>query len=376
MINTKKLGIGMIGTGFMGKAHTLAYKTASVCFEDIGAIPELKIIASQRAERAEKACQKFGFQRWTTDWQDVTNDPEVDIVDICTPNYLHKEMAVAAAKAGKHIMCEKPLGLNGIEAKEIYDVIMNSGVKCLVCYNYRKVPAVAQAKKMIDEGQLGEIYHFRGSYLQDWLLNYDKNFSWKLSSQTSGAGTLGDIGSHIIDISRYLIGEPIEVCGKHRTIIKKRIDQKTKSLCDVDVDDAGSFLMRFEEGITAAIEATRFANGHKNHLSFEVNGSKGSVRFNYERMNELEYYSSEDPAGSQGFRTILTGPKHPNGASLWPIPGINIGYTEIKAIEVYDLIQAIIKGTDVSPSVYDGLRANQIVDAILSSGEKNCWITI
>lgn len=376
MGSMKKLGIGMIGTGFMGKAHTLAYKTAAVCFEDLGALPELKVITSKNPARAEEYCQRFGFERWVTDWHDVVNDPEVDIVDISTPNYLHREMAVAAAKAGKHIMCEKPLGLNSTEAKEIYDAIQKAGVKNLICYNYRKTPAVAFAKKMIDNGDLGEIYHFRGTYLQDWALNYDRSYSWKFSSKTTGSGALGDIGSHIIDIGRYLLGEPVKICGKHRTIVNKRMDPQTHSLRDVDVDDAGSFLMQFKNGITATIEATRFANGYKNFLSFEVNGSRGSVRFNYERMNELEYYSSEDPVDRQGYRTILTGPVHPHGKALWPIPGINIGYTEIKAVEVYDLIQAITKGTEASPNCYDGLRANQIVDAVLKSGKNGGWVEV
>ncbi|WP_313996548.1 Gfo/Idh/MocA family oxidoreductase [uncultured Paenibacillus sp.] len=338
-------------------------------------------------ELAKDAAARYGFANYSSDWRRVVEDPEIDIIDIVTPNNTHAEIAVAAAQAGKHIISEKPLARTTAEAKQMLEAVNKAGVKHMVAFNYRRTPAVTLAKKYIEEGAIGNILNFRGTYLQDWSADPNSPLSWRFRKDIAGSGTLGDIATHVIDFARYLVGEITEVMGTANTWIKERPVQSggadklgtVKAAGDVqkqavDVDDEISTLVRFENGAVGSIEATRNAWGRNNFLTFEIHGDKGSLSFNYERRDELQVCFSNDPDDRRGFRTIYTGPAHPNGGALWPIPALGIGYGETKIIEAHDFIASIVNDTEVSPNFYDGYRISVISDAILESAASGKWV--
>jgi predicted dehydrogenase len=377
----------MIGGGFMGKAHSLAYAGMPMFFWPAPAVPFRKTVVDINDELAREAAARYGFESWASDWRKVVEDPSIDIVDIVTPNHTHAEIAIAAAKAGKHIISEKPLARTTEEAKRMLDAASEAGVKHMVAFNYRRTPAVSLAKKYIEEGAIGRILNFRGTYLQDWSADPNAPLSWRFRKEVAGSGALGDIGTHVIDLARYLVGEITEVMGIANTWIPERpvssgpVDKlgTVKSSGDVkkaavDVDDEINTLLRFENGAVGSLEATRNAWGRNNFLTFEIHGDKGSLYFNYERRDELQVCFSDDPDDRRGFRTIYTGPAHPNGAALWPIPALGIGYGETKIIEAHDFISAIVQDTEVSPNFYDGYRIHVICDAILESASSGQWV--
>ena len=382
----KKLKVGLIGTGFMGKAHSVAYATMPIFFYPAPAFPIKEIICSSNEERAKYAAEMFGFNRWTTKWEDIIADDSIDIVDISTANDLHKPIAIAAIKAGKHVLCEKPLARDGQEAKEMYNVSKNSSVKNMVAFNYRKAPAIAYSKQLIDEGKIGEIYHFRGFYLNDWAMDPSVPLSWRFQASKAGSGVLGDQGTHVIDIARYLVGDFNRVIAQTEIPIKERpvMTSKPTSFSDkikpsdiemkkVDVEDICALLIEFKNGVKGTLEASRVASGHFNYMSFEINGSKGSIYFNWERNNELFFYSALDDLPERGYRRLMMGPNHPRGNAFWPIAGENIGYSESTAIEIYDLISGIVESKEVLPDFYDGWRICEIVDSALKSLETGKW---
>ena len=384
----KKLNVAMIGGGFMGKAHSIAYAGMPMFFWPAPAQPVRKIVVDVTEEMAKTAAERYGFESYSTDWKKVVEDPSVDIVDIVTPNNMHAEIAIAAAKAGKHVICEKPLARTADEAKSMWDAVRDAKVKHMVAFNYRRTPAIALAKKYIEEGSIGKILNFRGTYLQDWSADPNSPLSWRFRKSVAGSGALGDIATHVIDIARYLVGDISEVMAVAQTWIKERPVQSgsvdllgtVKADADVkkepvDVDDEISTLLRFDNGAVGSIEATRNAWGRNNFITLEIHGELGSIYFNYERRDELQVCFSSDPADRRGFRTIYTGPAHPYGHALWPIPALGIGYTETKIIEAYDFIDAIVNDKDVSPNFYDGYRIAVISDAILTSAEKNAWVS-
>lgn len=383
----RKLNVAMIGGGFMGKAHSLAYAGMPMFFWPAPAIPHRHTVVDITDEIAKEAAARFGFDNYSSDWRKVVEDPEIDVIDIVTPNDTHAEIAIAAAKAGKHIISEKPLARTTEEAKAMLEAVEAAGVKHMVAFNYRRTPAVTLAKKYIEEGAIGKILNFRGTYLQDWSADPNSPLSWRFRKSVAGSGALGDIGTHVIDFARYLVGEIDEVMGVAKTWIPERPVQSSgadklgtvKSTGDVkkdavDVDDEISTLLRFENGAVGSIEATRNAWGRNNFLTFEIHGEKGSIVFNYERRDELQVCFSNDPDDRRGFRTIYTGPNHPNGAALWPIPALGIGYGETKIIETHDFMSAIVNETEVSPNFNDGYRISVISDAILESAEKGQWV--
>ncbi|MED4600533.1 Gfo/Idh/MocA family oxidoreductase [Paenibacillus validus] len=383
----RKLNVAMIGGGFMGKAHSLAYAGMPMFFWPAPALPQRKTVVDINDELAKAAADRYGFESYSSDWRRVVEDPEIDIIDIVTPNNSHAEIAIAAAKAGKHIICEKPLARTGEESKRMLDAVTEAGVKHMVAFNYRRTPAVALAKKYIEEGAIGKVLNFRGTYLQDWSADPASPLSWRFRKDIAGSGALGDIGTHVIDFARYLVGEITEVMGVASTFIKERPIQSgsvdklgtVKASGDVkkeavDVDDEVSTLLRFENGAVGSIEATRNAWGRNNFLTFEIHGETGSIYFNYERRDELQVCFSNDPSDRRGFRTIYTGPNHPYGEALWPIPALGIGYTETKIIEAHDFISAIVNDTDVSPNFYDGYRIAVISDAIIESANSEKWV--
>ncbi|PLT34481.1 Gfo/Idh/MocA family protein [Bacillus sp. V5-8f] len=386
----KKLNVGMIGGGFMGKAHALAYAAMPMFFWPAPAIPHRHTVVDVTEELAKDAAAKLGFDNYSTDWRAVVNDPEIDVIDIVTPNNTHAEIAIAAAKAGKHVISEKPLALGAEEAKEMLEAVQAAGVKHAVAFNYRRTPAVALAKKYIEEGRIGQILNFRGTYLQDWSADPNSPLSWRFQKKIAGSGALGDIGTHVVDFARYLVGEISDVNAVTRTWIPERPIQTggvdklgtVKSSDEdvpkgkVDVDDEFITLVKFENGAIGSIEATRNAWGRNNFLTFEIHGTKGSLFFNYENRDELQVSFADDPSDAKGFRTVYTGPATPYGEALWPIPALGIGYGETKIIETHDFFKAIVENTQVSPNFNDGYRIELIADAILESAEKGEWVNI
>src|SRR5437867_3806430 len=299
------LNVGMIGYKFMGRAHSNAWLKVDKFF-DLKARPKMKVICGRDRTGVANACVRWGWEKFVTDWRDVVDDPSIDIVDITTPNDTHAEIAIAAAKAGKAILCEKPLALDVKQAKAMCEAVKKAGVINMICHNYRRIPAIALAKKMIDAGDLGAIYHYRARYAQDWIVDPNFPLVWRLQSKIAGSGALGDIGAHIIDLGRYLVGEFKDVCGQMETFIKERpLPGEPSKKGKVTVDDAVTFIGRFENGALANLEATRFALGRKNGIQIEINGSKGSLAFDLEEMNRLQYYNEADSADRRGFRDIL-----------------------------------------------------------------------
>ncbi len=385
----KKLNIGLIGAGFMGKAHSLAYAAMPMFFWPPPAVPHRRLLADFSEEAAAEGASRFGFESSTGDWRKLVSDPSIDVVDIATPNDLHPEMAIAAAEAGKHIMCEKPLARSAEEARRMYEAVKRAGVVHMVAFNYRRTPAVQLAKKLIDDGSVGEVLNFRGTYLQDWSADPLSPLSWRFQKAVAGSGALGDIATHVIDLARFLVGEVTGVHSSLTTYVKERPRQqggvdklgaarklKDAPMGPVDVDDEVISALRFSSGAVGTLEATRNAYGRNNFLTFEIHGTKGSICFNYERRDELAVFLAEDPPDRRGFRTIYTGPAHPYGEHLWPIPALGIGYGETKIIECHDLMKAIVEGSLPSPSFRDGYQVSRIAEAMAKSSTDGTWVDI
>lgn len=374
----------------MAKAHSIAYAGMPIFFWPAPGLPYKKTIADLTQERADDAAAQFGFEKGTADWRDIINDPEIDIVDICTPNDSHAEIAIAAAQAGKHILCEKPIARTTEEGKAMVDAAAKAGVVNLLAFNYRMTPAVQLAKKYIDEGSIGDILDFRGTYLQDWSADPNSPLSWRFQKKVCGSGTFGDVATHTVDILRFLVGDFEEVNGRVATYIKERPIQtgSTDSLGNVkggadvprgpvDVDDQCCFMIKCKNGAFGTMEATRNAWGRNNFITFEIHGTKGSLYFNYERRDELQVCFADDPDDRRGFRTIYTGPAHPYGEGLWPIPALGIGYTETKIVEMYKFIKAISENdTSVSPNFEDGYQIDLIGDALFESAQSGGWVKV
>lgn len=386
---TKTLNIAMIGGGFMGKAHAMAYASMPMFFWPAPAIPHRKVVVDVTDELAEAARQRFGFDEASSDWRAVIARDDIDVIDICTPNNVHAEIAIAAAKAGKHIICEKPLARGGEEAKAMLDAVEAAGVIHMVAFNYRRTPAVALAKKYIEEGRIGKILNFRGTYLQDWSADADGPLSWRFQKKIAGSGAIGDIGTHVVDLAHYLVGPIAAVSALTPTYVKTRplqaggVDKLGASeknadapRGDVDVDDEVVSMLKFENGAIGSLEATRNGYGRNNFITLEIHGTKGSILFNYERRDELQVMFADDPADARGFRTVYTGPAHPYGEGLWPIPALGIGYSETKIIECYDFFKAIASGEQPSPNFADGYLTELVADALITSGETEQWVKV
>ncbi|WP_454101199.1 Gfo/Idh/MocA family protein [Metabacillus sp. SLBN-84] len=371
-----EIRVGMVGYKFMGKAHSLGYRNVPFFFPDRSK-PVLKAIAGRNEEGVMKAAKELGFESYETDWRELIKRDDIDLIDIVTPNHSHAEIAIAAAEAGKHVICEKPLALNAEEAERMLAAAEKNGVVHMISHNYRFAPAVQYAKKLIEEGRLGKIYHVRATYLQDWLMDPDFPIAWRLKKEITGSGALGDIGAHIIDLTRFLVGEMIEVVGAMETFIKERpIENEPGKTGIVDVDDAASFIARFENGAMGVFEATRFAAGSRNRNCFEINGEYGSIKWDLENMNNLHVYLSEDDEGLQGFRVInCTEEVHPFADAYWPAGHI-IGYEHTFVNLISELMEAISKKKSQKPDFFDGLQNQLILDAIEQSAIDKKWISI
>jgi predicted dehydrogenase len=380
------LNIGMIGYAFMGRAHSNAWRQVGRFF-DLPVDVHLHTICGRTTSAVEKAAARLGWDNVSNDWRAVVADPGIDVVDITTPNDSHAEIAVAAAAAGKAVICEKPLGMDVAECEQMVAAVKVAKVVNMVCHNYRRIPAIALARQMIENGDLGErIYHYRARYAQDWIIDPDFPLVWRLQSKIAGSGSHGDIDAHIIDLGRYLVGEIKEVCGLMETFIKRRplVDGSGKSktaggarkLGKVTVDDTVSWIGRFKNGAIANLEATRFAYGRKNHITLEVNGSGGSLVFDFEDMNRLKYFSASDPAEKQGFRDILvTETVHPFSGKWWP-PGHILGYEHTFVNTFADFVRAVTSGESVQPTFADGLANEKVLAAVEESAKTRQWVTV
>jgi predicted dehydrogenase len=385
---TKTLRVGMIGYNFMGKAHSNAWRQVNKFFPDLPAQVELATICGRNQAAVEKAKGVLGWNQSATDWRAVVADPTIDIIDITTPNDTHAEIAIAAANAGKAVLCEKPLAKGVAEAEKMVAAVKKAKVVNMVCHNYRRIPAIALAKKLIENGDLGDrIFHYRARYAQDWIADPNFPLVWRLKKEIAGSGTHGDINAHIIDLGRYLIGEVKEVCGMMETFVKERplLDEVGgglgakggKKMGKVTVDDAVSWIGRFKNGAFANLEATRFAHGRKNHITLEINGSKGSLTFDFEDMNRLKFFSAEDAQYKQGFHDILVtdGAVHPYLSAWWP-GGHIIGYEHTFVNTFADFVAAVANGKSVQPTFEDGLQNERVLEAIEQSAKTKAWVKL
>lgn len=373
----KPLNIGMIGYAFMGKAHSAAYRDVGRYFPDLKVQPVLKSICGRNEKAVAEAAEQLGWESYETDALDLIRRDDIDVVDVSSPGWAHKDQVIAAAKAGKHIICEKPIANTLKDAQAMATAVEKAGVKSLVMFNYRRVPAVSLAREMIQAGDIGEIYQIRAHYLQDWIADPAFPMVWRLDKELAGSGALGDIGSHMIDLARFLVGEFAEVSAHMKTFIKERpVAPKSKETGTVTVDDAVAWIANFANGAIGTFDATRFARGRKNANGFEIYGSKGSLMFDLEDFNRLRFWSAKDSARLQGFRDILvTEPQHPFMQGWWP-PGHIIGYQHTFVNTIYDFLKALEKGDDGSPNMRDGVKAQAVMDAVERSADSRKWVKV
>lgn len=379
----EQVNVALIGYKFMGKSHSNAYRQVGHFFPDLGALPVMNTVCGRDRPGVEQAARQMGWQQVATDWNEVVRRPDIDLVDIVTPGDSHADIAIAAAQAGKHVFCEKPLANTVAEAEHMLEAVQKAGVRHMVAFNYRRVPAIAYARQLIDEGRIGRIYHFRARYLQDWIMDPNFPLVWRLDKNAAGSGPMGDLGAHIIDLARYLVGELDEVTGMAETFIKERpvLESSDAGLGasggarkgQVTVEDAAAFVTRFTNGAMGTFEVSRFAGGNRNANTFEINGSKGSIRFNLERLNELEFLDLSQPSTEQGFRDLMiTDGAHPYMSAWWPAGHI-IGWEHTFTHEVRDLMEAIAGKTAVHPDFVDGLRVQQVLDAVERAAASKRW---
>jgi predicted dehydrogenase len=356
------IGVGMLGYAFMGKAHSHAYRTLPHIVFPPPLVPRLVALGGRNPNALREAAERYGFDRGATDWREIVEDPDVELFDNVGPNGMHAEPTIAAAEAGKHVLCEKPLGRDADEAYEIWSRVAATDVKHMCAFNYRFVPAIRLARELVAAGELGELYHFRARYLQEWVADPGFPMTWRLRKEEAGSGALGDLGAHVVDLGRYLVGEPARVTGLVTTFIAER------SGGTVDVDDAFAATVEFDSGAVGTLEASRFCSGRKNALAIELNGSKGSLVFDLERINELRLHTGGANPRTEGFRTILvTESDHPFLDSWWP-PGHVLGWEHTFVHELHHFLRAVANDEDVGPhgaTFEDGYRAAEACDAIV-----------
>ena len=372
----KRINVGIIGTRFMGRAHSSAWGRVSKHF-NLAFTPVMKVSCGRSIDAHHQAfADQYGWESLSDDWEQVVNDPDVDIIDICTSNKSHYSIAMAAIKAGKHVICEKPLAMNATESQVMYETARKAGVVHMTAFNYRQVPAIIYAQQLIQEGKIGKIRHFDAVYYQDWLIDPDFPFVWRNDLEEAGSGAHGDMNAHLVDLARYLVGEVTDVSGTQDIFIKERRIGEGSETREVTADDATSFLCHFENGAMGSFITSRFATGRKNYLKFELFGSKGALKFELERLNELQYYSTTDEQGDQGFRTILvTENVHPFINAWWP-PGHIIGWEHTFIHEIKAFLDAIANNEDVVPNFYDGWKTQQVMDAVVIAAASRKWINI
>ncbi len=382
----REVGIGLVGYAFMGKAHSNAWRQVTHFF-DPPLIPKLSAICGRSEERVRAAAAKLGWNAYETDWRQLIKRDDVEIVDVSTANDTHRDISVAVADAGKHVFCEKPLARNMKEAEEMLEAVVKGNVIHGVCFNYRRAPAVQLAKDLIASGKMGKVFHFRGTYLQDWIVDPNFPLVWRLRKTVAGSGALGDLAAHVVDLARFLVGEIVEVVAYLHTFIKERplpaeevgglTGRAGVQKGEVDVDDASLSIVLFENGAIGYVEATRFAPGRKNYNRFEINCENGSLVFNLERMNELEVYLRDDPGEIHGFHQVMvTEPGIHKYISAWWPPGHIIGYEHTFTHTVYDFLRGVAGEERFLPDFYDGLQCQRVLDAMERSAQERRWITV
>jgi myo-inositol 2-dehydrogenase/D-chiro-inositol 1-dehydrogenase len=372
----KKLNIGVIGCGFMGRTHSNAFRKVANFF-DIPFQPVLHTVCARNGEKAKAFADRWGYQNFATDWRNLIDSPEIDLIDIASPNDTHAEISIAAAHAGKMVMCEKPLGRNPAESEAMVKAVEDAGVANSVWYNYRRIPAVTLAKELIGEGRLGKIFHYRTVFLQDWTISADLPQGgeglWRLDASVSGSGVTGDLLAHNIDTAMWLNGQIDEVTGTTETFIKTRKHNLTGKDEPVRIDDASLFLARFQNGSLATFEATRYARGHKALYTFEINGENASIKWDLHDLHRLDYFDHRDEGRLRGWKSIhITDGDHPYMKQWW-VPGLQIGYEHSFIHQAKDFITALGEGKSAEPTFRDALRTDYVTDAVLKSAKSRQW---
>jgi predicted dehydrogenase len=376
-MSKKKLNVGLIGYGFMGRTHSNAYAKVGHFF-DLDYEIVMKAACARNEERIKAFADQWGWESYETDWRKLIERDDIDVIDIGSPNNTHAEMAIAAAKAGKMILCEKPLSMNGPEGLEMVEAVEKAGVANMVWYNYRRVPAVTLAKKLIDDGKLGRIFHYRANFLQDWTISTDLPQGgeglWRLDAAVAGSGVTGDLLAHCIDTAIWLNGGMDSVTAMTETFIKERKHQLTGEVTKVTIDDACAFMSRFSNGSLGLFESTRYARGHKALYTFEINGENASIKWDLHDLHRLEYFDYRDDSEVRGWRSIhVTDTDHPYMDKWW-VPGLQIGYEHTFVHQVADFVQGIAKGPDaIRPNFRDALETQHVCDAVLKSGKNGSW---
>ncbi|HET6250302.1 MAG TPA: Gfo/Idh/MocA family oxidoreductase [Tepidisphaeraceae bacterium] len=372
----KNLNVGLIGYGFMGRTHSNAYRKVSNFFP-LGHTPVLKTVCGRDKEKLQQFASTWGYESTETDWRKVVERKDIDVIDIATPNNSHKEIAIAAAKAGKMILCEKPLSMDTAEGLEMVKAVEQAGVANMVWYNYRRVPAVTLAKKLIDEGKLGRIFHYRANFLQDWTISADLPQGgtglWRLDAAAAGSGVTGDLLAHCIDTALWLNGSITDVNAMTETFVKERKHTLTGKVEPVKIDDACLFFCKFANGSLGLFESTRYARGHKALYTFEINGEKGSLKWDLHDLHRLDYFAHSDESQLRGWRSIhVTDGDHPYMKHWW-VPGLQIGYEHTFVHQVADFIEGLDKGKPAHPTFRDALETQAVCDSVLKSAKnKGC----
>jgi len=376
----KKLNIGLVGTGFMGRTHSNAFRQAPRFF-DLPYQPVLKTICSiEEVEKVRAFAANWGYESFETDWRKLVESPEIDWIDIASPNDTHAEIAIAAAKAGKMVTCEKPMGRNAAESEQMVKAVHDAGVPSMVWYIYRRVPAVTLAKQLIDEGRLGRVFHYRAKFLQDWTISRDLPQGgialWRLDAKVAGSGVTGDLLAHVIDTAMWLNGPIAELSAATETFIKSRTHVLTGKLEPVGIDDASVFVARFENGSLATFEATRYARGHKALYTFEINGEHASIAWDLHDLHRLQYFDHHDEGRLRGWRNIhVTDSDHPYMKHWW-VPGLQIGFEHTFIHQAADFIQALGRGERAAPTFADALLTEYVTDAVLESAANRSWVKV
>ena len=372
----KNLNVGIVDYGFMGRTHSNAYRQVNNFFP-LKHRPVLKAVCGRDAEKVKAFADNWGYESVETDWRKLIERKDIDIIDIATPNNLHAEIAIAAAKAGKMILCEKPLALNAAEAQQIVDAVEKAKVPNMVWYNYRRIPAIALAKQLIDEGKLGKIFHYRAKFLQDWTINADVPQggagTWRLDVNVAGSGVTGDLLAHCIDTALWLNGSIDKVTAMTETFVKERKHTETGKMQKVGIDDAAAFLARFSNGSLATFESTRYARGHKALYTFEINGEHASLSWDLHDLHRLQMFDHRDPGYVRGWRSIHVTDGDQPYMKHWWVPGLQIGYEESFVHQVADFLKGLEDGKSVGPTFKDGLATDKVTDAVLKSAQTGRW---
>jgi predicted dehydrogenase len=377
MKKNKELRIALIGCGFMGRTHSNGYKRVGDFFPEITYSPVLKAVCSRSESKLRAFADQWGYESVETDWKAVIARADIDAVDICTPNNMHAEIAIAAAEAGKMILCEKPLARTLAESKQMVDAIEKAGVKNTVWYNYRRIPAVTLAKQIIDSGKLGKVFHYRANFLQDWTINANLPQGgeglWRMDADVAGSGVLGDLLSHCIDTAMWLNGGIKDVSAMTETFIKERVHQLTGKVQKVSIDDACSFLCHFNNGALGNFESTRYARGHKALYTFEINGANASIRWDLHDLNRLEFFDNSDDSILRGWRSIHVTDSDQPYMNKWWVPGLGIGYEHSFVHHVADFLKSLETGKPCPPTFKDAFETQKVCQAVLDSATSKSW---